>query len=632
MPPGRNDPCPCGSGKKYKHCCARYDAAASPLLRAVGKGTRSELETVAQVAIRVSAPWEADVTPMPVVSDSDPSARHAAVMLAANGAMLHIEFEAHPPSDASGIATLLANAMDAVLAGGGLPPSEVIVRHAAVAAELRRMLGEATPVAHAPRLPMLDEFSAAVRQQITGLPLPASSQPQMWAAWDLPAETLRRLFSAAAAFYVAAPWLVIDDATPLELTMPNGAVWNAITIGFEGHEIGLILHESLEDYIAMIDAPDPDVSFDMAQATVISLSFDVRADLPKPMRREFTDNKWMVAGPSAYPSLWALNTIGGGLSSSQADDLAMALEIIARIGELSGENHEVLEALGTSWTDETSGSIVRYAPYDDRYLWDIPQMLEPSLAQGSRADSTAHFGFSPDNVTEDAAIVARFAAAMRASGAEPERATHDEQDADFFVQLMHGEQGVRLPAVTELDLRTFLYDLLPRKSMTTKEHGNAIRASLERFFDYLAASEELCYPWATAILRDDPAFEERWESCPGRQRNDALGAWMAELYEDLDARVMLPANQLAGVGEWGETMGVEESQLYTTLGREWLRWRDAEIALGNRTPKELWDRLTARQAEWEQTPQARLGDRPPSEVIVRERGPSRRAKPRARRR
>jgi len=22
---GRNDPCPCGSGKKYKHCCMRKD-------------------------------------------------------------------------------------------------------------------------------------------------------------------------------------------------------------------------------------------------------------------------------------------------------------------------------------------------------------------------------------------------------------------------------------------------------------------------------------------------------------------------------------------------------------------------------------------------------------------------------
>ncbi|NUQ01453.1 MAG: SEC-C domain-containing protein, partial [Armatimonadetes bacterium] len=21
--PGRNDPCPCGSGRKYKHCCGR---------------------------------------------------------------------------------------------------------------------------------------------------------------------------------------------------------------------------------------------------------------------------------------------------------------------------------------------------------------------------------------------------------------------------------------------------------------------------------------------------------------------------------------------------------------------------------------------------------------------------------
>jgi preprotein translocase subunit SecA len=27
---GRNDPCPCGSGKKYKHCCMRKDQASTP--------------------------------------------------------------------------------------------------------------------------------------------------------------------------------------------------------------------------------------------------------------------------------------------------------------------------------------------------------------------------------------------------------------------------------------------------------------------------------------------------------------------------------------------------------------------------------------------------------------------------
>ena len=30
MKPGRNDPCPCGSGKKYKHCCAQITGALQP--------------------------------------------------------------------------------------------------------------------------------------------------------------------------------------------------------------------------------------------------------------------------------------------------------------------------------------------------------------------------------------------------------------------------------------------------------------------------------------------------------------------------------------------------------------------------------------------------------------------------
>ena len=48
MAPGRNDPCPCGSGRRYKHCCGQIGAAASqaaaaPLEQASGLVTRSEL-------------------------------------------------------------------------------------------------------------------------------------------------------------------------------------------------------------------------------------------------------------------------------------------------------------------------------------------------------------------------------------------------------------------------------------------------------------------------------------------------------------------------------------------------------------------------------------------------------------
>ncbi len=37
MKPGRNDPCPCGSGRKYKHCCGLLPAAAAA---APGPGSR----------------------------------------------------------------------------------------------------------------------------------------------------------------------------------------------------------------------------------------------------------------------------------------------------------------------------------------------------------------------------------------------------------------------------------------------------------------------------------------------------------------------------------------------------------------------------------------------------------------
>ena len=33
MPPGRNEACPCGSGRKYKHCCGSSPAAAPAVLQ-----------------------------------------------------------------------------------------------------------------------------------------------------------------------------------------------------------------------------------------------------------------------------------------------------------------------------------------------------------------------------------------------------------------------------------------------------------------------------------------------------------------------------------------------------------------------------------------------------------------------
>jgi hypothetical protein len=49
---GRNDPCPCGSGKKYKHCCLGSKAAATNLTASKSETTsKSEAPSINQLAI-----------------------------------------------------------------------------------------------------------------------------------------------------------------------------------------------------------------------------------------------------------------------------------------------------------------------------------------------------------------------------------------------------------------------------------------------------------------------------------------------------------------------------------------------------------------------------------------------------
>jgi hypothetical protein len=52
--PGRNDPCHCGSGRKYKHCCLAKDEAAARALRA---------EAVAEAPVVPAEPAPARTAP-----------------------------------------------------------------------------------------------------------------------------------------------------------------------------------------------------------------------------------------------------------------------------------------------------------------------------------------------------------------------------------------------------------------------------------------------------------------------------------------------------------------------------------------------------------------------------------------
>jgi hypothetical protein len=72
---GRNDPCPCGSGKKYKKCCLRKDQEAARAEREEAERNKDFLEEIIPAEIEgepwLSFPSGADVIPK-VVEEADP--------------------------------------------------------------------------------------------------------------------------------------------------------------------------------------------------------------------------------------------------------------------------------------------------------------------------------------------------------------------------------------------------------------------------------------------------------------------------------------------------------------------------------------------------------------------------------
>src|SRR4051812_26470156 len=113
--PSRNDPCPCGSGRKYKQCCMRRDESAHPALRVLrGSGARGSIPRELDLAAeRINPHWEADLLPIPAHFDNDPSARPTLLLVAAGELILHSDVLANPPSEPDAIAQLLLDAIGA---------------------------------------------------------------------------------------------------------------------------------------------------------------------------------------------------------------------------------------------------------------------------------------------------------------------------------------------------------------------------------------------------------------------------------------------------------------------------------------------------------------------------------------
>jgi hypothetical protein len=394
------------------------------------------------------------------------------------------------------------------------------------------------------------------------------------------------------------------------VTLPTGSRWAVCVLGAAGEEFGLALYGDEEDLVDLFerDIEGPAEVFATLRGPVISLLYEHRDDVPPMTRREVRAAGWEVADAHGYPVLLAMNTPGGAVTLEHFEDLVMVAGAVTRFASQYPDPFETWSesAVELSWTDAATGAMVSYGGPKGSIPpapWPEPETLGPCGPQGSNARHGAFypFGTDLDEVTDtEQRVVDEFETWLQTAGPgrrglSAKTAEKHAQAAALFVDYLVYSERIPLAAVTELDLRVFIYERYPSRPIKSAAQSTALPGSLERFFAYLAEEKGIVCSWSSDILRDRRAYDVRREGARTALENpNEAKAWVVELWVDLDTRCLLPAaTDDVPPLEDAATLIVGDEML--ERGRRWLVWRDEEIARGVVKPEELRDRLVARQ-------------------------------------
>lgn len=324
--------------------------------------------TTAAASGRRRETWQADLVPVAITIGDAPDARPALCLVMCDGLIIHGDVVAHPPNDAPGVAAEIAAAIQAGADATKRRPGTVEVRHSDVAIALGAILqashlaGNVPAVRVAARMPDMDDAMASFDESVAGRPAgegprPRVSHPDTWAGWKLPRDQIARLFTSAARYFQAAPWKLLVNDDMLRVAVPGGATWSAIVMGNANELFGLALYADHGDLLAALNADSPEEAIAELQGAVLSLSFGPKDDLSPRTRKEILLARWNVAGPTAYPDLMAINTLAGGVTERQMDDLIAALGAICRFATAHAARLRDTfdEPTIITWTDEESG-------------------------------------------------------------------------------------------------------------------------------------------------------------------------------------------------------------------------------------------------------------------------------------
>jgi hypothetical protein len=430
---GRNDPCPCGSGRKYKRCCQAADAAraaAEPAagvlpFRPGGRGLPREL----RAAAARERSWSADAIPLMIGFEAGEAQRPVLLMVMAGELIIHYDIRRRLGGEATDVASALERALNAAASAAGVLPATLLVRHEPVAGALAPLLADRDVAVETGPTPELDDAARNALEHLTGFGgWPPACRAESWGSWELPRALVADVFAAAAGFYRLAPWRDIANLQAPRAILPSGREWTCCVLGNAGEEFGLALYAVATDLFEAVATAPPDEPFADVHGRIVSVTFDPPAEVDPAAMAEARRNGWEVAGPAAFPSLMTVNTPGGGAARADVEDLVALLGALPRFvqahsPELLYEDRtgEPLDPI--DWTDPDSGILFRYAAEGVWSAPDGPRLLSDELRDElaeTLSQVADELGDAADEDTFMAAVNARLRQRLATSNESPQ--------------------------------------------------------------------------------------------------------------------------------------------------------------------------------------------------------------------
>ncbi|HXI11442.1 MAG TPA: SEC-C metal-binding domain-containing protein [Thermoanaerobaculia bacterium] len=292
------------------------------------------------------------------------------------------------PGEPVPFAETLKDSMKHPAEGSPRQPSRIRVPEAQLAEALRGAIGSGVPVIIAP-VPELDAAFADLTHAIAGTEPRPAYQSYLGGGAISPA-VVARLFSAASILFRAAPWRHVSEEQILRVDIPRLAVDGGClsVIGGAGESFGLLLFRSIEAYKAFASGPPAPASEEELfaprpdrEASLLSLSFDRKKDLPSSMQREIEHHRWSVAGAKAYPALIALDTDAIPLQPTERAFQIMTVCTSAFLAFLASHRNlfdaDDPETICESFTSDDDVTVTLTAPYGTNALFDVEDFFSP---------------------------------------------------------------------------------------------------------------------------------------------------------------------------------------------------------------------------------------------------------------